>query len=247
MDKLSIIFDVPLVEGIIQKRNSQFTMTVKENKKTVVCHCPTTERIGNIELSGRPCLLSKAVDTKRKTPYTVEALSLNKPDVISKSWIGINQNAVNCYVEHFLSNGAFAKMTGMDNTVYREQFLGNSKLDFLIGNTYLEVKTPLQSLQVDIPDYVKTKKGVPFSSTDRFVKHIAELANSLQRHQRAILLICFLYNNPGFQVVERSKNYEQVREAVDKATVAGVETWQANFRIMPHGVILDKYFKLTIL
>ncbi|WP_424725817.1 hypothetical protein [Methanobacterium sp.] len=47
--------------------------------------------MGNIDLSGIPCLLSKSNDPKRKTPYTVEAVSLDLPESKEKSWIGINQ------------------------------------------------------------------------------------------------------------------------------------------------------------
>jgi sugar fermentation stimulation protein A len=246
MNESTYIFDVPLVEGIIEKRKSQFTISVTINREDMACYCPTTGRIGNIDLSGRPCLLSKSADLARKTPYTVEAVSLSRPDEDCKSWIGINQNAVNRYVEHYLVNNGFSDMVETGVAVQREQFLGVSKLDFLVGDTYLEVKTPLQSLQLDIPDYVKRKKTAPLSSTERFVKHITELANSLQNNQRAILLICFLYDNPGFKVVERSVNYEQVSAVVDKVITAGVEYWQANFRITPYGVRLTKYFKLDI-
>ena len=101
-------------------------------------------------------------------------------------------------------------MVGEGNKVRREQFLGISKLDFLVGNTYLEVKTPLQHLQIDIPDYVKTKKVTPFSSTGRMTKHIKELAGSLAKHQRAILLTCFIYDNPGFRIIEKSTKYSKI-------------------------------------
>jgi sugar fermentation stimulation protein A len=246
MNKSAFIFDEPLVEGIIQKRTSIYTMLVDIGSEEFSCHCPTTGRIGTIDVSGRPCLLSKAADPNRKTPYTVEAISLNRPEDSEKSWIGINQNAANRYVEHYLVNGGFAEMVGTGNPVKREQFLGISKLDFLVGNTYLEVKTPLQQLQIALPDYVKTKKSAPFSSTDRFVKHITELANSIKGHERAILLTCFIYDNPGFEVIERSTNYEQVSAAVKKSTESGVEIWQANFQITPDGVTLEKYFKTNL-
>lgn len=239
-------FNEPLVEGVIVKRKGQFTIICEVNEEIIHCHCSTTGRIGNLEVSGLPCLLSKSSDPKRKTPYTVEALSLNRPKDCNKSWIGINQNAVNRYVEHYLVNGGFKDMVGANNEVLREKFLGISKLDFLVGNTYLEVKTPLQNLQVEYPDYIKTKKVTPFSSTDRFQKHITELGNSLQSHQRAILLTCFIYDNPGFKVIEKSTNYEEVKEAVDRSIALGVEMWQANFHIKPEGVRLVRYFKIEI-
>ena len=239
-------FASPLVEGVIEKRKSQFTMLVNYGGESVSCHCPTTGRIGSLDISGRPCLLSLSTDPNRKTPFTVEAVSLDRPEDEEKSWIGINQNAANRYVEHYLVNGGFADMVGTGNEVQREQFLGNSKLDFLVGNTYLEVKTPLQSLQVALPPWVKTKKVARFSSTDRFVRHITELADSLQCHQRAILLTNFIYNNPGFEVVERSTHYEEVKAAVDAAQARGVEIWQSNFRITPECVTLEKYFRIQV-
>lgn len=239
-------FHPSLVEGLIEKRKSQFTMLVNFEGTVYSCHCPTTGRVGNIDLSGRPCLLSRSDDPTRKTAFTVEAISLNRPEDTAKIWIGINQNAANRYVEHYLVNDGFADMVGQGNEVHREQFLGISKLDFLVGNTYLEVKTPLQHLQLNIPDYVKTKKATPFSSTGRMTKHIAELAGSLKEHERAILLTCFIYDNPGFQIVEHSTNYDEVKRIVDNSVSKGVETWQANFKLTPEGVTLEKYFPIQI-
>lgn len=239
-----IVFDSPLTEAIIKKRQSRFTMLVEIGKDIANCHSPTTGRIGNIELEGRPCLLSKSTKPERKTAYTVEAISLDRIEDKNKTWIGINQNAANRYVEHYLKNGSLADMTGSANEIKREVFLGKSKLDFLADNTYIELKTPLQQLQIDIPNYVKTKKVAPLSSTDRFVRHIKELANSLKANHRAILLTCFIYDNPGFTVIEKSTNYKEVNSTVEKITKKGVEIWQVNFKITPYGVKLKKYFKL---
>ena len=176
----------------------------------------------------------------------MEAVSLARPEDPDKTWIGINQNAANRYVEHYLRNGGFAEMIGAGSDVQRETFLGTSKLDFLVDNTYLEVKTPLQHLQLEIPDWVKTKKVTPFSATGRMQRHITELASSLQANERAILLVVFLYDNPGFAIIERSTNYEDVKAAVDASVSKGVETWQANFQITPTGVRLSKYFPIAI-
>lgn len=121
---------------------------------------------------------------------------------------------------------------------------GASKLDFIVGKTYVEVKTPLQQLQVDIPPYVKTKRVAPFSSTDRFVRHITELANSLEESEKAILIVCCLYDNEGFEVIERSTNYVSVKQVVDSALARGVEMWQVNFCLTPTEVYLDRYCRL---
>lgn len=238
------IFATPLIEGIIRKRRNRFIMEVEVDGKLCDCHCPTTGSIGNIVFQDIPCLLSKSKDTTRKTLYTVEAISLNLPSENNKSWIGINQNAANRYVEHFLKTGQFSAMVEKGDTVKREQKLGISKLDFLVDRTYIEVKTPLQNLQVPIGEHIKTKKVTEFDSTDRFVKHINELAESLKENERAILITCFIYDNPGFKpAVSRRKEY--VKEQVESCLQRGLETWQVNFRITPTEVSIIKYFKTS--
>jgi sugar fermentation stimulation protein A len=241
----SFVFDSPLVEGLIVKRRNRFIMEVAVDGAVTDCHCPTTGSIGTIVMRNIPCLLSKSRDVSRKTPYTVEAISVDLPSKKNKSWIGINQNAANRYVEHYLSAGRFSAMVGNVDTVLREQKLGSSKLDFLVGDTYLEVKTPLTKLQVELQGHIELKKAVEFTSFDRFVKHINELAASLGKSKRAILLNCFIYDNPGYQVPARHKHSDYIKKAVQSSIKRGISIWQVNFIITPTEVKLARLFETT--
>ena len=135
-------FPEPLREGVILARPNRFIMDVDFGTSDegsapsgiVRCHCPAVSRIGGLDLAGRPCLVSDSRNPKRKMPLTVEAFSLQQPDDPDKRWIGINQNASNRYVEHFLREGAFAAITGPVRTVRREVPLGDSRLDFLVND-----------------------------------------------------------------------------------------------------------------
>ncbi|SPF69334.1 Sugar fermentation stimulation protein [Propionibacterium ruminifibrarum] len=243
-------FGEPFSEGVILRRRSQFTMDVELDGESRSFHCPTTGRIGSIDVAGRPCLVSLAHGVGRKTAGTVEALSLARPGDEVKEWIGINQNAANRYVEHYLRCGGLAGVVGGEpgrrrEDVCREVFLGGSRLDFLVGDTFLEVKTPLQHLQVDVPEWVAMKKATPFSSTSRMQRHVSELARSLDEHHKAVLLTCFMYDNPGFAIIERSTNYDAVKATVDAGLTRGVEVWQANFRIAPDHVRLERVMPVT--
>jgi len=60
------------------------------------------------------------------------------------------------------------------------------------------------------------------------------------------MLVVFIYDNPGFEIVEKSTNYDEVKAIVDASVVRGVETWQANFKITPEQVTLEKYFRFEI-
>ncbi len=158
------LFPEPLREGVILARPNRFIMDVDFGDGAPVrCHCPAVSRIGGLDLAGRPCLVSDSHNAKRKMPLTVEAYSLQRPDDPDKRWIGINQNASNRYVEHFLRGGAFAAITDPVHDVRREVPLGDSRLDFLVNDDlYLEVKTPLVQMQTDIPPYVPRLPETPF-------------------------------------------------------------------------------------
>jgi sugar fermentation stimulation protein A len=88
-------------------------------------------------------------------------------------------------------------------------------------------------MQVEAVDHIKKKKIGKFSSTDRF------------RNTSMNLLVCFIYDNPGFRVVVKSTNSDYVKEQVESCTAKGVESWQANFEITPERVKLSKYFNLS--
>ncbi len=242
---MELAFPEPLREGVVLARPNRFIMDVRfPNGEEVRCHCPVVSRIGGLDLSGRPCLVSDSHNPKRKMPLTVEAFSLDRPEEPQKRWIGINQNASNRYVEHFLKTGAFDALLGPVRQVRREVPLGASKLDFLVNDAlYLEVKTPMVQIQTEVPTYVPRLPEAPFSSTERAVRHLRELAASLADHERAVILYCLYYDNFGFQFYHGT-TYDEVQSTVRACEAAGVELWQANFSIDETGIALKEYFPL---
>lgn len=242
---MNYVFDKELQEAIIIKRNSQFTMNVDINGEIVKCHCPATTRIGDVDLAGVHCLVSKSDDPKRKLKYTVEAVSFDNPDSNDKNWVGINLILSNRIVEYLLNTHQLDQMVKDYEEVRREVFLGSSKLDFLVGNTYLEVKTPLTTVNVKYGDKIKTKKVTPFSSTDRMVRHVGELAASLKEHERAILLTVQQYEETESKPHLHSTHYEEVKAAMTEAINKGVESWNISLKFTPTGVSLIKLTDTT--
>lgn len=242
---MKYIFDNELIEGIIVKRKSQFTIVVNIDGTEYNCHCPTTGRIGDLELKNIACLLSKSNDSKRKTPYTVEAVSADNLDCDDKNWIGINQILSNKLIEFFLNTHQLDTIVSDYKEIKREVNLGISKLDFLVGNTYMEVKTPLTTLQVKYGSDIKTKPVTPFSSTDRFVKHINELAESLKEHQRAILLTVYQYEITEPKERQKSTHYDEVSKAVKNAINKGVEAYEVSMKFDKTGVELTGCKNIT--
>ncbi len=236
-------FREKLIEGIIKSRPNRFLMNVKIGGKIILCHCPSTGRIGNIIFSNIPCLLSEARNDKRKTPYTVEAISLDKISRKNKRWIGINQVKINKYVNFFLENRKFSRMIRGEK-ILREKKLGDSRIDFLIGETYLEVKMPLIVLPTN--DRKKIEKPSKFDSFDRLIKHFKDLSEHLRKNKRAIVLMSYVYDAKSLSPPKKDKTNTKIISAARKASKHGIEYWQANFKIDRSGISLTKYFQLNL-
>ncbi|HUL62545.1 MAG TPA: DNA/RNA nuclease SfsA [Methanocella sp.] len=243
--KKKLRFPRRLEEGLITARPNRFIMEVELDGAHYRCHCPSTGRIGSIRFADVPCLLSKAA-TARKTPYTVEAISLDPPGRGRKRWIGIDQTQANGYVAFFLREQAFEDMLPGVATFRREVKLGGSRIDFLVnGRDYLEVKMPLKDLPCEgHPNYAgRNDAPVDF---ERMVKHFADAGAAIGGGSRAIFLLCYVYDAPPFEVPPPDARAERIVGAARRAAARGVEHWQANFALDPDGVSLIRYFPLEL-
>ena len=213
------LFEKPLIRGTMLKRKSQFTALVDIGGEELVAHIPTTNRIGDVENKNLPCLLSYHDDPKRKLKYDIEAVLLSDDD----NWVGINQILSNRLVEYFFNEHELDVIVSDFDRVQREVNLGVSKLDFKVGDTYLEVKTPLTTINVKYGKNIKMLPPKPFSSTDRMVN---------------VFLQVFQYRITEKKERLRSTHYEEVSQTFKEASEAGVEFWEIQMDFRPEGVTL---------
>ena len=228
-------FPSPLLRGTILSRPNRFVMLVKSRGKVLRCHCPTTGRLGDLEPAGLPCLYSKASNRQRKTAYTVEAISTSG----GRDWIGINQTAANRYFEFFLRRGSLFHLAS--GRVRREVVLGSSRIDFLVGDAYVEVKTPLITLPAG--DVAVRKRSSRFDSFDTLIRHMDDLRRSLADGRRAKIVLCYLYDAEPFSPPPPNDSNSRILAAARSAEDAGVERWQVNLRVTKEGVSLIRYFR----
>jgi sugar fermentation stimulation protein A len=237
-------FNDKLIEGIIKSRSNRFIMMVKLNNSVIKCHCPSTGRIGDIIFENVSCLLSKSQNKNRKTNYTVETISFDSINKKNEKWIGINQTKVNTYIEFFIKTNQLSRIVSNAKNVEREKTFGNSRIDFIVDKTLIEVKTPLISLPSK--NNIKKSKHGKFNSFERLIKHFNELATNLNDKSRAIVILCYLYNAKPFKPPAPDKDNIKIQKAIEAATKKGVENWQVNLKIDKYGVSLIQYFKLKI-
>jgi sugar fermentation stimulation protein A len=239
-------FESPLIEGVIKSRPNRFIMIVQRGPSIVRCHCPATGRIGDLAFQDVPCLLSipKNKNEGRTTEGTVEAISLDPIGKLQKSWIGINQTAANRYLERFITTGQMGEMLGEVCQLRREVKLGKSRIDFVAGDTYIEVKSPLTELPYS--HHVRHENLPAMTSFDRLIRHFGELSKSVKEGKRGIVLLCYQFDAPPFRPPPMEKANESVERAAMEAEQSGIENWQANLSIDNDGVNLIRYFRLNL-
>jgi DNA-binding sugar fermentation-stimulating protein len=194
-----------------------------------------------------PCLIQPGnpADGKRTTAGTVEAISLDG----GGSWIGINQNRINGWVEQLLRINALPLLIPCDGAeIQHEVRVEKSRLDLCVTRngkkTFLELKTPTHDLFLS-----SDAKFTPPSSPDYFargIRHFETLARLATAGDRALIGICFMYDAVDFHPpVHPTKWNENVLRAVDFARKSGVEKWQINFAISPDELRVTKVLRLS--
>lgn len=146
---MNYIFENELIEGIIVKKNSQYTMTVSIYGEDYKCYYPCDAKL-NISFKGTPCLVSVSKSLSRNTSYTVEALWIHD------KWVGINPKLSKKCVELLNIEDAKVEMhTAFDSSLLKsrkteELFL--SEIERLSSNQERIIYLNLYQYQYDFKE-----------------------------------------------------------------------------------------------
>lgn len=239
MNNIRLYFDKPLIKAVIKERINRFIFIVELDGTEVEAHCPSGGTIAGIPrklMTQLPCLLSDHGDnTTRRTRYTVEAISLDN----GHTYMGINQTASNHYVHQFLQDKNVQNTLDIDGIVSREKKLGNSRIDFKVDNTYIEVKTMVAEYYGKASKQLRALMKPQEPSVERMQKHIRELTHEVNTHEsKAIMLTVFQYDAPKFEPPVDNPKYAEFINDLRAAKASGVRQVRMNLRIT------DKYVEL---
>lgn len=232
MNNCKLYFDKPLMTALIKERINRFIFIVDLNGELVEAHCPSGGTIAGIPrklMTQLSCLISDHGDsTTRRTRYTVEAISLDN----GHTYMGINQTASNHYVHQFFQDKNVQNTLDIDGTVVREKKLGNSRIDFKVDNTYIEVKTMVAEYYGKADKHLKTLMKPQEPSIERMQKHIRELTHEVNTHKsKAIMLTVFQYDAPKFEPPVDNPKYADFVEDLKIAKASGVRQVRMNLRV----------------
>ena len=229
MTNLRLHFDKPLLHATIKSRINRFIFIVDYNGLEVEAHCPSGGTIAGIPrklMTQLPCLLSDHGDnTTRRTRYTVEAISLDN----GHTYMGINQTASNHYVHQFLQDEDVQSVLNINGPVAREKKLGNSRIDFKVDDTYIEVKTMVAEYYGKASKQLRALMKPQEPSVERMQKHIRALTDTVKsNNSKAIVLTVFQYDASKFEPPVDNPKYAEFVNDLRAAKVNGVRQIRMN-------------------
>ena len=232
MTNLRLHFDKPLLHATIKSRINRFIFIVEFDGELVEAHCPSGGTIASIprkDFKQIPCLMSDHEDKpNRRTRYTVEAISLDN----GHTYMGINQTASNHYVHQFLQDEDVQSVLSINGPVAREKKLGNSRIDFKVDDTYIEVKTMVAEYYGKASKQLMILMKPQEPSVERMQKHIRELTREVDAHKsKAIMLTVFQYDAPKFEPPVDNPKYKDFIDDLKVAKASGVRQVRMNLRI----------------
>ena len=248
MDGDRMVFRRPLIQARILRRPNRFIAEVDlGDGRVTIAHCPSTGSIGGIKLDGFPCLLSGPHDlAHRRTEYTVEAIAVVEPGEEGFQWIGVNQSEVNRFVRTAYMERQLEMIPAVARTslIHSEPRVGSGRLDFLLDDdVYVEVKMPLQILQLDIPDREVRIPG--HHGALRMVRQIEDLMEAIPAGAEALMIMAFIYDCPPFRpLAGQSAESSTIADTMERAHRWGLQRWQVNFQLTPEWVRVDRVERL---
>ncbi|MFA5537042.1 MAG: DNA/RNA nuclease SfsA [Bacillota bacterium] len=159
-------------EAIFLNRPNRFIANIQLDGRTEICHVKNTGRCKELLLPGAKIYVQQAANPNRKTKYSL--ISVYKGDQL----VNIDSQAPNKVFAEWLAKGGLGEELTQIKAEYN--FL-DSRLDF-----YAE--TPKAKILIETKGVTLEEDGValfPDAPTERGVKHLETLINSLSLGYRA--------------------------------------------------------------
>lgn len=239
-------FTEPLLEATFLARPNRYIVVADLGGEKVVAHCADPGRLTELLCPGVIVYLSRSTSPNllRKTMWDLRLVR----DLATGALVSLDTRVPNRIVEEGLRAGFFPQFAGW-TALARERPLPlryessqrsarqpHSRIDFLLGNgdgssLWLEVKSA--SLVVE------REARFPDAVTDRGRRHLLELAQLVQRGERAAVVFIVQRSDVDHIVAHRATD-PAFADALDLARTAGVQFHAATCRVTLDAITLDR-------
>ena len=219
-------------EAQLVRRVNRFVALVLLDGATVAVHVKNTGRCRELFTEGCRVYLAKSDNPKRKMSYDLVAVWKEREGA-EPLLINVDSQAPNTAVEEWLLSGGDGLFEGY--TVRREVFYQSSRFDFCLEKegkrAYLEVK-----------GVTLERDGVaafPDAPTQRGVKHLWELVESLKENDAAYVL--FVVQMAEIRALRpNDETHPAFGDALRRALAAGVKVLCYDCAVAPDSMCLRR-------
>lgn len=217
-------FDIPLVRGTLIRRYMRFLADVTlADGRVVKSHCPNPGSMMGLKDPGLTVWLEPNDDPKKKLDWGWRLAQMS-----DGAMVGIDAAAANRVVAEAFRDGRIAELSGPIRT---EVTHGDSRVDFTVGDTFVEVKSVTLKREgwAEFPDSV-TKRGT---------KHLHALTDIVVNGGRAAML--YLVQRDDCTRFRLASDIDpDYARAFDAARAAGVRVMCYGTAISPRGISLTQ-------
>jgi sugar fermentation stimulation protein A len=231
-----VIFNTPLLPGILIRRHKRFLAEVKlESGETVWAHCPNSGSMKGVNIPGNAVLLSHRPSDKRVLQYTWEMILIDFRGARSSSgWVGINTIIPNRIAAEAFESGLIPAFRRYREYRSEVKISEDSRIDFVLGKRgqcMVEVKnvTLVENAVAKFPDCVSTRAS----------KHVRHLIENVKRGNTSAVL--FVIQHHAAQSMSAADDLDpEFGKILRKAATAGVkiEAWKAE--VTPKSISLSE-------
>lgn len=219
-------------EGVFVSRPNRFLAHVEVDGEATIVHVKNTGRCKELLVPGARVVLQKSENTKRKTPY--DLIAVWKGDQL----INMDSQAPNKVFLEYLQSGRY--IDGITK-IKPEAKYGGSRFDF-----YVEIGE--RKIFIEVKGVTLEEYGIalfPDAPTERGVKHLRELAASLNDGYEAQVIFVIQMNDVRY-FTPNDGTHPAFGEALLAAKAAGVKVIALDCVVTLDRLSIDKEIEVRL-
>ncbi len=180
-------FEPQLKHGVLLRRYKRFLADIRlMDGSQITAHCPNPGSMMGLAEPGYGVWVSYSNNPKRKLAYSLELIEDH-----NGSLVGVHTGRANALVKEALGRGRIAELAAYDDIRSEVAVDGQARLDFRLRDAvgrccFLEVKSV--TLRRNGGSSAHGLAEFPDAVTKRGAKHLAVLADRVQKGHQAVLL-----------------------------------------------------------
>ncbi|MSO73006.1 MAG: DNA/RNA nuclease SfsA [Rhodospirillaceae bacterium] len=234
-----MIFETPLIEGVLISRYKRFFADVRlSSGEVVTAHCANSGSMLSVKDVGARVWLSPAANPARTLRYTWEIVE------IFGGLVGINTAHPNRIVAEAIAAGLIQELSGYGSLKREQKYGKNSRIDILL--TEPDRPTRKSPCYVEVKNVtMKRKAGAdqpaefPDSVTERGAKHLMEMADMVKAGARSVMVYLVQRADCGRFAVAADID-PAYAQGLKRAMAVGVEAVCYGCEVTPDAITIAK-------